>query len=180
MRIYIAGPITGIPDYAERFAKVAKEIEAADHVAVNPALDGTGGGKSWHYYMRRALFLLLTCDAVLFLPGWEGSKGATFERDVAEKVGMMMFADLNTLWAFGDSIEKADLGDIEIDTEWGVGYDDGDEIEGGWNEDEAREGYVAQARSSGFEGELGFADRLLRRTVVTIHYPWEVVERRDS
>lgn len=37
MKIYIAGPITGIPDYKERFAKAEAELKAKGHAVMNPA-----------------------------------------------------------------------------------------------------------------------------------------------
>lgn len=177
MRIYIAGPITGIPDYAERFAKAAREIEAAGHVAVNPALDGTGGGKSWHYYARRALFLMLTCDAVLLLDGWLKSRGARFERDVADALNMTTFADLHALELLGDSIAPAALGDVDVEVGWAVRYDDGD-LDTTFSEDDARELFVENPPDGEDADEAGYAKNLLRRTVITIRYSWEEVESR--
>ena len=36
-RVYISGPITGIPDYLENFEKVEKELTKAGYSVINPA-----------------------------------------------------------------------------------------------------------------------------------------------
>jgi hypothetical protein len=90
-KIYIAGPITGIDDYAIRFAQVEQVIEYEGHRAVNPAVLGSGGGRPWSWYMRRALTLMLTCDAVCMLERWEESRGSTFEHYTAVTCGMPVF-----------------------------------------------------------------------------------------
>jgi hypothetical protein len=90
-KIYIAGPVTGIDGYAARFAAAELAIKHEDHEAVNPAALGSGGGRPWSWYMRRALTLMLTCDAVYMLDRWEESRGATFEHYTAVTCGMPVF-----------------------------------------------------------------------------------------
>jgi hypothetical protein len=90
MRIYIAGPMTGIPEYNyPAFMAATEQLEALGHVALNPANhDISGEIKSWQYYMRHGLRLLLDADAIAVLPGWEGSRGASLEVKVAQALEM--------------------------------------------------------------------------------------------
>ena len=91
MRVYIAGPITGHADFnREAFADAAKQLQAAGHDPVNPcrSYGRPWGSQTWEWYMRRAITLMLTCDAVAVLPGWERSRGATLEIRVARELGM--------------------------------------------------------------------------------------------
>lgn len=37
MKIYIAGKITGDPDYRAKFADAQRQIEAQGHIVLNPA-----------------------------------------------------------------------------------------------------------------------------------------------
>ena len=90
-RIYVAGPMTGYLDYNyPAFNAAAVALRSLGHHVENPAEnehlnDGTWG---WSDYLRRALTQLLTCDAIVLLPGWEQSKGAQIESDLAETLGI--------------------------------------------------------------------------------------------
>lgn len=92
-RIYIAGPMTGLPDFNyPAFHAAAGTLTAAGYEAVNPAdtekENTTGAPQSWSWYMRRALTLLLTADGVALLPGWDQSRGARIEEELAGRLGM--------------------------------------------------------------------------------------------
>ena len=96
MKIYISGPITGTADFKERFEAAAQKIRENGHEAVNPVklhdiLDPAT--TTWAQYMSAALGLLYACDAALFLPGWQLSKGATKERNAARNGGLLIFDD---------------------------------------------------------------------------------------
>jgi hypothetical protein len=43
---------------------------------------------SWEDYMKRDLVLLLRCDYIYLLDGWEYSKGARLEYNIACDVGI--------------------------------------------------------------------------------------------
>ena len=90
MRMYLCGPMTGLPEFNyPTFLKAAARLRDAGHEVVNPAeLDNGETGREWSYYLRRDLLELLTCDSVAVLPGWERSKGATLEVHVARSLGM--------------------------------------------------------------------------------------------
>ena len=88
MRLYIAGPMTGLPDYNfPAFNDAAEKLRAVGYDVANPADHGQGM-RPWKWYMRRALKALLDCDAVALLPGYTNSKGATLETEVAEALEM--------------------------------------------------------------------------------------------
>jgi len=76
-RIYVAGPMSGLPDYnLPAFADAAERLTAAGFEAVNPGRHGVSPGWEWEDYLRRGLAEMLTCDGVALLPGWEDSRGA--------------------------------------------------------------------------------------------------------
>lgn len=90
MKIYLAGPMTGKPDFNyPAFHAMAWRLRAMGYDVVNPA-ENFGGDQSLKYeiYMRAALKSVLTCDAVAVLPGWQESRGATREAAVADWCGI--------------------------------------------------------------------------------------------
>ena len=90
MIVYIAGPMTGIPEFNyPLFNATAKALRAAGVEVRNPAEnDGGSAGESWEFYMRLALRSLLECDEIVLLPGWRDSRGARLEEAVAHELGM--------------------------------------------------------------------------------------------
>ena len=77
LKIYIAGKITGDPDYAEKFNTAALEYENRGYIVLNPAMLPEGMLPS--DYMRICLSMIDTADVVAFLPGYETSSGAQLE-----------------------------------------------------------------------------------------------------
>ena len=94
--LYIAGPMTGLPEYNyPAFAAASTQLMLAGYEVFSPhRIDSTQGtqpgSQSWDWYMRHALRLLVGADAVALLPGWQDSKGARLEAHVAECLGMRM------------------------------------------------------------------------------------------
>jgi hypothetical protein len=92
MVIYLAGPMTGLPDYNRpAFIAEADRLRALGYTVVNPAeLDAThpiqdpAAPDAWHQYMRRDIAQLVRCHGIALMPGWEQSKGATLEAQTAE------------------------------------------------------------------------------------------------
>lgn len=110
MKVYLAGPMSGLPDYnVPAFEKWAAELRARGYEVVSPAeCDNTEGqendalraalaadpkvGPSLRaQYLRRDFTLLLGCEAIVLLPGWNHSTGATCEALVAAMAGLKAF-----------------------------------------------------------------------------------------
>lgn len=94
---YIAGPITGNPAYRAEFAAAEFELQQRGYLTINPARSfplptplhaATPAPPTWHDWMRRALVNLSLCDGVALLSGWEASRGARWERDIAEMIAI--------------------------------------------------------------------------------------------
>ena len=95
-RIYIAGPMSGLPDfnYPALNAKAA-ELRALGFHVENPAENPAPHCGSWLGYMRLAVRQLSTCDAVYLLPGWSKSRGACIEHQLAVGMGLQ-FMDVSS------------------------------------------------------------------------------------
>lgn len=97
-RIYVAGPMTGILDHNfPAFHAAANRLREAGWDVVNPA-DNFGGRTDLprERYLRADVALLVQCDAIAMLPGWENSLGAGLEYLLACEFGMSIL-DTRTL-----------------------------------------------------------------------------------
>ena len=91
-KVYIAGPITGIDNYKDRFRRAEILLEQSGYQPVSPV--GEESGYTYRDYINRGLSKLATCDAICMLPGWMGSRGAKLEKWYAETVKLpVMFID---------------------------------------------------------------------------------------
>ena len=85
-KVYIAGPIRGVPDYKERFAKMRKRYEEHGLAVLDPSTLPEGMEQS--DYMRICMAMIQSVDFIHMLPGWEDSEGATIEKAYADMIGL--------------------------------------------------------------------------------------------
>lgn len=89
MKIYISGPITGL-DHQTAFANFDRAEKMLRDLGFDPVNPMKASGldsdinHSWEEYMKADIALLLGCDAIYLLNGWESSRGATIELNIAE------------------------------------------------------------------------------------------------
>ena len=93
MKIYIAGPMTGLPEYNyPAFRAAAVLLRGEGHEVVNPVELGEKYGTAdeintdpvkFADLILEELDALATCDAIYLLPGWEKSPGTRRELEVA-------------------------------------------------------------------------------------------------
>ncbi len=87
MKVYISGPMTGVENYNHAaFKKACALVKKAGHEPVSP--HKAPQLESWEESLRHDLQLLLGCDAIALLPGWERSQGACLVRLVAMELSM--------------------------------------------------------------------------------------------
>jgi hypothetical protein len=94
-RVYIAGPMTGIPEHNHPAFKAAwNALTQAGYEAISPhfiesviEIDSRvqiGQGAVYRYALPIDTFALSSCEAVVALPGWEQSQGCGFEKHAAD------------------------------------------------------------------------------------------------
>ena len=105
-KIYISGAIAH-HDEAERrtaFAATAAFCEACGFESMNPFENelhrlGVGEQAGWRDHMKADLKMLLECDAICMMDGWEESNGCKLEHDVASTCGLTVYyeSDIRTM-----------------------------------------------------------------------------------
>ena len=103
MKVYIASKMSGLKDFNyPAFHRTAAHLRRLGFEVENPAENPDPPCGSWNGYLKTALRQLLTCDALVLLPGWETSRGANLERETALKVGLPVYALAKFLSEFSD------------------------------------------------------------------------------
>lgn len=93
-RIYISGPMTGLPEENfPAFNTAAAAWRALGWDVANPA-ESFDGKTNLGYatYVAHDIKLLRDCDAIAMLPGWDGpnARGSVWERAIAQDRGLMV------------------------------------------------------------------------------------------
>jgi hypothetical protein len=138
MIVYLAGPMSGKPDFNwPEFKRVTKLLRDSGVTVVCPTESGANHNTPYHECLKADLKLLLSADSITFLLGWTKSKGATFEAVVAYILGYKFFhldVDLGillpgpqpSLWSLIKHLVKTHVGlEPVLDTgNWGGLYKD--------------------------------------------------------
>ena len=113
MRVYIAGPMRGVPLFNfPAFNAAAAKLRAEGHMVFNPAErdierhgtdisagniegDESIAAREHGFSLREALaddtrFICMEAEAIALLPGWDRSKGARAELALAKALGLMV------------------------------------------------------------------------------------------
>ena len=91
-RIYIAGPMSGLPELNfPAFHAEAARLRALGYEVVNPAEINAEHPGDWASCMKADIKQMLTCDGIAMLHGWTDSRGATLEHALAHDLGMVIY-----------------------------------------------------------------------------------------
>jgi hypothetical protein len=97
--LYVAGPMTGLPELNfPAFDEATAQLREAGYEVINPAEfdrlfgivptpNGSTTEAEFHAAMRRDIPLVMKADGVALLHGWRTSRGANVEHDVARAIG---------------------------------------------------------------------------------------------
>ena len=91
-RVYVSGPMSGLPDFNRTAFHLAwNELHAQGYEAIDPGNIEGGDDWTWSDWMREAIKWLVGCQSIVMLPGWEASKGARLELHIAQELGMRVY-----------------------------------------------------------------------------------------
>lgn len=88
MKLYLCGPMTGLPGFNyPAFNEAAFHLRRRGYQVINPAEEFEGDTTlERSVYMRRAVENVLKADALATLPGWHQSGGAKLEMNLADEL----------------------------------------------------------------------------------------------
>lgn len=131
MKVYLAGPMTGIPQMNfPAFDAAAKDLRARGYDVVSPAelddpedrtaalasedgdINKMGPGRSWGFFLARDVKIIADegIEVIVCLPGWEKSRGARLETFVARLCDLPVCTYEETIGVDGverDVLQKA-------------------------------------------------------------------------
>lgn len=88
-RVYVAGPMTGYPELNfPAFHAAAAWLRGLGYHVENPAEINADPAAAWVDCMRADIARLVTCDRIYLLHGWQKSRGAKVEFDLAVVLGL--------------------------------------------------------------------------------------------
>lgn len=102
MKVYISLPLTG-HDIEEVEANciyciyASGVIQRKGHTPVSPLDVSPDPDATYAEHIGTDITALLVCEAVLFLPGWQKSKGCRLEYEAAVIYGKEMYFDLDEI-----------------------------------------------------------------------------------
>ena len=90
-KVYISGQITGRPteEVRKHFYGMQFKLEQDGFITHNPLQ--MPERDSWEEYMKDSLSWLVDCDCIMMLEGWQHSRGAILERQVAWELGLELW-----------------------------------------------------------------------------------------
>lgn len=84
-------PDFNYPEFNALAASLREEGMKVENPAENPVCE------TWEDYMKQAITQLMKCNAIVMLEGWEKSRGANIEFDLALKLGMLVICESDLL-----------------------------------------------------------------------------------
>jgi hypothetical protein len=89
MKLYIAGPMSGLPEMNyPAFNDAEKKLTLVQYETENPATNENPNDEDYIEWLRLGIKQLLICEGVAFLPGFGASKGAMLELHIANVLKM--------------------------------------------------------------------------------------------
>ena len=85
-RVYLAGRVSGEPNYQKIFAGAAAKLRSGGYEVYNPAA-ANQEGRALADIMATLLPQLCASDAIALLPNWRSSPGAIIEWKLAKYLG---------------------------------------------------------------------------------------------
>ena len=126
MRLYLAGPMSGIKDFNfPAFNEAAEHLRKLGYEVFNPAeadveRDGFDPTKDdaepFLHYMQRDLPEVMASDGIAVLPGWKDSKGACLEVKVARECGLRVIDAKTGGPYFGQEVLPSEMVTSEPET----------------------------------------------------------------
>lgn len=109
--IYLSGKMSGLPDHNfPAFNAAAKHLREQGFKVINPAENEGEVSLGWTHFMKIDLKNVIDCSMVIVLDGWEDSRGANIEINLARILNIPVYAYSSFNWI---QVTTPDTGEIE-------------------------------------------------------------------
>ena len=107
-RVYLSGPITNTKNYKGLFMFAEALVDFGEAKQTYNPTSQIPSSSSWEQAMHRCLSEITNYDTVVMLPGWNASRGARLERDVALACGMHIvdFGENKIIYSLFNSLKE--------------------------------------------------------------------------
>jgi hypothetical protein len=96
MKYYISGPISNKPDYMADFVAMEKFLILKDIEPITPiGIDSAFPDRTYDEKLKLCIELMMQANAVVVLDGWQKSKGANIEINLAVQLNMPVYEKVN-------------------------------------------------------------------------------------
>ena len=119
MRIYLAGPMRGYPDFNyPAFHEAAAELRGVGYSVFNPAeaFDGDQSLPPSTYLRHDFEEIVQNSEAMVLLPGWQESAGARVEVQIARAIQLPVY-EYDYFYADRTDAPEVDVTDLPIELE---------------------------------------------------------------
>jgi nucleoside 2-deoxyribosyltransferase len=113
--VYLSGPMSGLPDNNfPTFHAAAHALRKIGYEVINPAefttdVNGLDSDAAWRKFMQEDIKALVDCQAIVMLPAWPESRGATLERNIAIGLSMRVMTLTDAILEAPSHVEAAYL-----------------------------------------------------------------------
>ena len=94
MRIMISQPMTGrtVGDIRRERSKVINKLKEEGHEVIDTVFnfEGKDPYNDGLFYMGHSILAMSEVDAVVFMPGWDKSRGCKIEHELALRYGLFI------------------------------------------------------------------------------------------
>ena len=94
MRIMISQPMTGrtVGDIRRERSKVINKLKEEGHEVIDTIFnfEGKDPYNDGLFYMGHSILAMSEVDAVVFMPGWDKSRGCKIEQELALRYGLFI------------------------------------------------------------------------------------------
>lgn len=92
-KLYVAGPMTGLPELNfPAFHAASEALEKLGFPVINPALNEKPEDPSWANWMRLSIKQVADADGLALLPDWSNSPGARLEHHIAKQLSLTVMS----------------------------------------------------------------------------------------
>jgi hypothetical protein len=110
--LYISGPMSGMSnDNFPAFNEMARKLRMLGFPVLNPADFGNNPEITWADCLKRDIAILGHAEAVILLDGYERSKGAALELDVARGLKLVIVSPTEHMEFLADYFDEGELRD---------------------------------------------------------------------